>query len=135
MLVHGSDNRYVAGEFVDILRKLRMVDDRFPEAVSAGAGRMQVEELGHDFQGLLNRMRKEGFIVQVRSDDDATSAQSKIFFYTFGERFFLEFGVEKLVQSYFYILNDNVPSFELSPHLEVEMRDAFKDLETECRSI
>jgi hypothetical protein len=139
----------------DILRKLRKLEARFPDTITLGSGassgtrgNVAVPALGDDFMGLLGRMLKGGYIAAVKNDagedldrEGATlgnaKKERKATLYTFGDRFYLEFGVEKLVKSYFYALSDetvgSTNTVALSVPLQVEMKEHFKELQMEYR--
>jgi len=101
----------------DLLRQLRKIDPRLPEAMPARASKQAVAScrlpgLGEDFLGLLERMRREGFLVAEKSEQEADDASRTTFI--FGPRFHLEVGLLQLGQAYFGLIGETADNTYLA---------------------
>jgi hypothetical protein len=89
-IIFSSPGRVIDGN--SLLRQLRTIDSRFPETMSkkkSGSSGQYVThaipELGDDAFGLVNRMKKEGYLV-VEKDDTSVDDPGKML-YKLGGRF------------------------------------------------
>lgn len=122
-IIFVSENNLVRVE--DLRRELRIIDDRFLQTASkstrvAGAT-VAVPELNEELEGLIARMRKEGYLTLVK-DEDATDDPEKAV-YTFGPRFLAEIGHYRLAHWYFAAVGE-VPD----PTVLAEIRKVFLSL-------
>mmetsp|Transcript_11038 Transcript_11038/g.18018 ORF Transcript_11038/g.18018 Transcript_11038/m.18018 type:complete len:400 (+) Transcript_11038:91-1290(+) len=91
-----------------LLRNVRKVDPRFPEALPNSTGKQSartssgIDELaGLGFPALVQRMAKEGYVKETKDASDSSIGRRSI---SFGPRFFVEVGLKQLAKSYFLAL-------------------------------
>ncbi len=115
-----------------LLSKVREIDDRFPESrtKSTSSSGVPVPELGADFPNLMKRMVNERYVV-VRAKDKKENREDTKIEYTFGARFYAEFGRKQVITSYFQTLGQRVDIAMLddAAQAEQEMYDDVGDEE------
>lgn len=120
--------------FDQLLQQMHHTDSRFPQTIqhqqraqaSADAERranLALPELSDDFVGLLNRMKKEGYVDVTKDAQDARDLGKQV--YTFGTRFYLEIGKVRLAESYYMLAN--LPNDETVLKEMSEERDRWLD--------
>lgn len=131
-----------AGKSIDaaaLMAKVRELDDRFPDTVSKStSSRAPVPELGADFPSLMKRMINERYVVVKTEGGSASSSaaankdEAKVS-YTFGPRFFAEFGRRQLLTSYYDALGQvvDVTMLDEAANAEKEQNDLVDDEEEE----
>jgi hypothetical protein len=89
-----------------ILRTVRKIDPRFPAdserrgGGSKSEGALAIPDLKDSFSGLIGRMKKDGYISEVKQDNNH-SLERAVAVYEMGPRVYLEFGLRRLAKSYF----------------------------------
>ncbi|KAJ1409250.1 hypothetical protein B484DRAFT_456134 [Ochromonadaceae sp. CCMP2298] len=107
---------------LDLLRQMRGADPRFPQDISTGshAKALAVPELGEDFIGLINRMKKEHYLGLTKDENDAADQSKAV--YSLGPRFYLDVGKQNLVRVYFASIGQPVDMSILKDIEEDETR-------------
>ena len=106
-----------------LLSKVREIDERFPESISkkSSSADVPVPELGADFTTLMKRMVTERYVtVKAKDKKDADAEDSDKVTYTFGARFYAEFGQKQAITSYYQTLGQRVDMGMLNDAAEAE---------------
>jgi hypothetical protein len=119
----------------DVMSYVREVDKRFPttctKSSSKGRSSLPIPELGDDFLGLINRMKKRGYVnlVKTQKEKGGQDANNDMLqTCSFGVRFFAEIGQKRLMRAYFASKGENVDEALMR---EIEEEEAEEEEEEE----
>ena len=116
-----------------LLSKIREVDNRFPESIAQSSPRVDVPvpELGEDFTSLMKRMVTERYVVVKtnKKEQQGIGEDCNKTYYTFGARYYAEFGQRQAIVSFYQTLNQRVDSGMLqdAARAEQEMHDKIEE--------
>jgi len=108
----------------NILAKLRRVDPRFPETLLAKAKNYTskacpVPELKEDFLGLLAKMKRRGYIKEVKDDSNNSGDVGKIA-YQLAVRYHIDIGQRSLMRGHFATMDQGMDPALLKEFVEQE---------------